>query len=574
MAKPLENLVQKYGVNSNSFLCLYPGHHYFYLDSPSGETGCITYVRTKTAWVGLSEPLAATEDRLRLLKAFAEEARLDGKAAVFLPVGDVFKDEAKKAGFRSLQIGSEPYFNLKFYPPPGKDWFDVSRSAKALLGKGFRVNSFSFSSCKREVKTEISEVLQEWVESRKMGELGFVNRVEPELLSDLKAHFYVENQGRIFAFLSAIPISPVDGWYFIDVIRRKETPAGCVELLMLQAMRMLKDQGFKCVSLGVSPLSREANLQVKAEEQPWHERLGTYFFDHFQWFYNFKSLFDFKKKFHPSEWRGAHVIHNFNRTDHRLLLVLMNLFVPQGGFLAVVQMIKRKTSPRILIREAKSWVSDFIILRANPKSVLIALARAPISCALVLVISLTFFGTAGAGLRLSSYWTEHGAYSAALFSGFSNLSLEQVAQIFVFPAFLHWNVTHIFFNLLTLVLFCMNLEIFLGSGILLMAYFAAVLFANPVTSLLMWIFFQATHFGFFREALNSLDVGASLGIWSCAGAWSYLLKNRMETWILFVISVICVSMLKGDLLQMNHIVAAAIGYAVAYAYFGRVRFST
>ena len=47
---------------------------------------------------------------------------------------------------------------------------------------------------------------------------------------------------------------------FDRVIRRTGTPAGSVELLLLEAMRLLRDDGAKWISLGVSPL---AKLEVK-----------------------------------------------------------------------------------------------------------------------------------------------------------------------------------------------------------------------------------------------------------------------------------------------------------------------
>jgi hypothetical protein len=68
-----------------------------------------------------------------------------------------------------------------------------------------------------------------------------------------------------------------------------------------------------------------------------------------------------------------------------------------------------------------------------------------------------------------------------------------------------------------------------------------------------------------------LDVGASLGIWSCAGAWSYFLKNRRLAWILFSITVLMIAYFEKDALQFNHIVAATLGYLGAKVYFKGIR---
>jgi membrane associated rhomboid family serine protease len=563
--KNVEQLLLKYGDNSNSFLALYPGYHYFYLDDPT--KGCIPYIQTKNAWVGLAEPLGEPEVQIEMMRAFAREAKLEGKGVVFLPVGKKFKNVAATDGFHSLQIGSEPYFNLDYYPVTGRDWLDVSHSAKALRAKNYSVKRFEFGTCGREVRLELKQILQEWIESRKIGELGFVNRVEPELLAEQKAHFYVKNQDRIWAFVSAIPIAPRKGWYFIDVIRRSDSPAGCVEFLMLEAMRQLKAEGAKCISLGVSPLARVQSPD-DIESKSFVARAQGFFFENFQWFYNFKSLFDFKNKFHPSEWQAAYLIHNFKETDYRLMRVLLDCFVPQGAVSAFFQMLTKRLNPMFIVHQGKEWVSDYVILRANPKGFKETVAAAPFSVLLLLSIAIIFLTTVESGLRLSPYWVAHGAFSFSLLSQVD--SFAKVLQIFLIPGFLHWNASHIFFNSVTLIFFGVTLEMFLGSQVFLSAYVLALLFSNIITGTILWCFAHLTGLQFFQEALTSLDVGASLGIWSCAGAWSYLLKTRRTAWILFITAVAVVASGKGDLLQTNHIVAAAIGYFVAQYSFGRI----
>jgi membrane associated rhomboid family serine protease len=565
MINSVEQLILKYGDNSNSFLALYSGYHYFYLGDPT--KGCIPYVRTKNAWVGLAEPLADPETQIEMMRAFGHEAKLDGKGVVFLPVGKRFKGVAEAEGFHSFQIGSEPYFNLDYYPLPGRDWLDVSHSAKALRAKNYVVNRFQFESCGREVHLELKHILQEWLESRKIGELGFVNRVEPELLSAQKAHFYVKNQDCIWAFVSAIPISPRKGWYFIDVIRRSDSPAGCVEFLMLEAMRQLKADGAKCISLGVSPLARVASTDP-FENTTWLARGQDFFFANFQWFYNFKSLFDFKNKFHPSEWQAAYLVHNFGEADYRLMRVLLDCFVPQGALSAFFQMLTKRLNPMFVVHQGKEWVSDYVILRANPRGAKETLIAAPLSLLVLASIAIIFLTTVEPGLKLSQYWITHGAFSFSLLGDVDSFS--KLLQIFLIPGFLHWNMSHIFFNSLTLVFFGVTLEMFLGSQTFLFAYFSALLFSNLITGFLLWAFAHLTGLQLFQEALGSLDVGASLGVWSCAGAWSYLLKTRRTAWILFIGAVAVVSSGKGDLLQVNHIVAAGIGYLVALGLFGKI----
>jgi membrane associated rhomboid family serine protease len=564
VSKLIEQLVAQYGVHSNSFLALYSGYHYFHLEDPS--LGCIAYIRTKKAWVGLAEPFASTENQILLLRAFEKEAEHDGKKVVLLPVGERFNQLAQQAGFRAFKIGSEPYFNLEHYPASGKSWLDVSHSAKALNSKGFQVKKFDFVSCSNEMRVELTQIQQEWLESRKTGELGFVNRVEPEFLSHLKAHFYIEWSGRIYAFLSAIPMNQGKAWYFIDIIRRRDTPAGCVEMLMMESMRLLKEEGAKHISLGVAPLATIAQ-PLKSHVPSNLEKKTQIFFENFQWFYNFRSLFEFKNKFHPSEWKVAYAMHSFEKTDYRLLEVLTECFMPRGVTFAVTQTLRRKLSPRSIVRQIKSWMTESVILRSNPKSPFDILFRAPWSLIVMMLFGLVFIGTLESDVP--SQWTHERAFS------FANMIVAGSAwrelQLLIVPAFLHWNLPHILFNAITLILFGTSLEIFFGSRFFLFSYFTAVLLANPITAFLIWMLSKVILSPWPVAGLESLDVGASLGIWSCAGAWSYFLKNRRLAWTLFSITVLMIAYFERDALQFNHIVAATLGYLGAKIYFKDIR---
>ena len=106
MPGPVEKLLRDFGKNSNSFLGLYPGYNYFYLDDPS--LGCIAYLRTRTAWMGVAEPLASPEHQVALLHAFAKEAKAAGKSAVLLPSSGSFREWRSRTGFVPSKSAPSP----------------------------------------------------------------------------------------------------------------------------------------------------------------------------------------------------------------------------------------------------------------------------------------------------------------------------------------------------------------------------------------------------------------------------------------------------------------------------------
>ena len=119
-----------------------------------------------------------------------------------------------------------------------------------------------------EKKAELDKLVEEWVGTRKMGLLSFLNRVEPWTLSQFKKYFYVELDGKILSFVSGVPIPPCRGWYLVDLFRKKDSPPGSTELLILESMRLLKKEGAKLVSLGCRAAFRLGARERGAESQP------------------------------------------------------------------------------------------------------------------------------------------------------------------------------------------------------------------------------------------------------------------------------------------------------------------
>ena len=202
--------------------------------------------------MGACDPLVSARRSARcLLKAFAAEARKLGKTAVILPVCRKTAGQARETGYSALMIGSEPYFDLPNYPPTGKTWSTLVTTAKTFQAKGPAVSEFKPEALSSAERAQYDAIVEEWFATRKMDALGFLNQVKPWDHASDKKYFCVELDGEKLAFVAAIPIWPTSGWYLIDVMRKDHPPAGSTELLMIEAMRLLKEQGALEISLGV-----------------------------------------------------------------------------------------------------------------------------------------------------------------------------------------------------------------------------------------------------------------------------------------------------------------------------------
>jgi membrane associated rhomboid family serine protease len=558
-AADVRELVRRFGQNSNSFMTLYPGFSYFTEGSHEDLRGAVAYVDTPSAWVGGAEPLTEPASQLALLRRFSDAASAEGKTAILLPVAEALARQAATLGFRSIMIGSEATFSLDRYPKTGRTWLDVVPTAKQLHSRGARVRELIAIS--EGLRHELDDIAREWLGSRKTSALGFLNQVDPWVYAEHKRYFSVELDGRVLAFIAAIPIWARGGWYLVDLIRRTETPAGTTELLLLQTMKLLKESGAIEVTLGVAPLSGLENRAkarwAERDRHPFLYRVLHFVYQHGDWFYNFKSLHLYKLKFEPTRSEPMFLIyHRANRKLGRLrlrdALGLSRAFLPRGMLRAswdgAIRMLTRFNLADAIARQ----IHPAVVVKSTPRSWPQLLGRVKFTLAILLINLGFYFVTTDSGgkidPRLEHYW----GYSWHSF-------LEDPIRALALSPFLHWDLIHLDFNLITLLLFTGTLEYVAGSWIASSSYLIPMILTNPVTSFLLERVLRWNSAPGHHSTSAIIDVGASLGVFGTLGALFWYLKRG--TWILSLISIAVLfqAAMSGNWLVLDHCVAIALG---------------
>ncbi len=546
--------VRKYGNHSNSFLTLYSGFQYF---TSENREGFIAFLNFPHSWVVAAEPLAAVEDHLEFLAEFSKAAAQLGKAVILIPVGENFARAASSIGFDAILIGTEPYFHLDRYPPSGKTWINVVPTANQLDTKGARVEEVSWADISAALREEIDKITQEWLGSRKMDPLGFLNRVEPWTLSEHKRYFYLSFNGKILVFLVAIPTWTRKSWYFIDLIRRSEIPAGATELLTLQAMKILRNSGADAISLGVSPLAGLDLVNDYPFAQKSRHPLAYWFLQKIfnqGIFYNFNSLFRYKIKFQPTHLSPAFLIFKspFEKLTRREVLNILQAFSQRGIVTAAFSGIWKIGANLSLSNFIKIQLRPSIVVRSAPQTWSKLLYRCRLTCVLILLQLGTFLLTTDSSGRILQEIYEKWGYSWAQL-------LQSPVHALLFSPFLHWNLVHLNFNLTCLFLFTGCLEYLAGTTIMAACYGIPMLLANPMTSLFtipLGLVSPLSH-----------DVGASLGIFGCAGALSWFFLRRR--WIIvgpLLAATFLSSLYSQDGLILNHLPAIFLGIITGYIF--------
>jgi phosphatidylglycerol lysyltransferase len=113
---------------------------------------------------------------------------------------------------------------------------------------------------------------------------------------------------KIEAFVTWVPIPARRGWALDLTRRRRDAPLGTMELLVVRSVEAARERGDAVVSLSLSALAKvdeadgaPAPAPAPAPETGGDEldRARAFLMQHLARFYDFKGLFQWKKKFDP-----------------------------------------------------------------------------------------------------------------------------------------------------------------------------------------------------------------------------------------------------------------------------------
>lgn len=527
-------LIQKYGTGSNSFLTLYEGYEEF-----RTSYGSIAYVNTPHAWVAATEPLCPPEHSLSVLNAFRDEAKKNGKEIFALPVTENFAQDAKAQGYATLMIGTEPVFELDHFFPDFKDF----HSAKHLGLSGAKVLSKSFSELTDRQKAECDTIFHEWLESRWMAPLSFLNEVSPWQQGIHKRYFILYYEGQCLGFLAAVPVWANQGWYFVDLLKRNDAPPGTAEIILLEAMRILKEEGTKWISLGLSPLS--GLEKISWADHPLLYKILNTVFHHGNVFYRFAPLFEFKKKLRPSSYPFRYLIGSPQALKPKGILSLLQAFVPGGILKMASSSVAMKLQVNGLLSLLPPWIRPDFIPRALPKSWTQVFRRSKLTLA-VAALSIAMSPFMGLKQTYGFSW--------------NHLKSSPLLTLLTAP-WLHENLPHLFTNLALMLGGMLFLELLVGTSLSFVTFLLGATLANPLTLGALKLVLKESSW------LSMTDVGASLGIFSCLGAFCFLLKGRTGLALLLNLLILISCLIGGNWMSLNHCFAFWIGFGFHRLYF-------
>jgi phosphatidylglycerol lysyltransferase len=325
-----------YGYNAHSLVSIAPGATAWTMP---GIDGAIIYGEFGRVWLAAGDPLAKPADIITLVKGFIMAATKAKRIAAFVPATEHFAREVIPLGLSAIKIGAAPYFDLATWNPRGNCAKKLRAGINQAARAGVRVELIN--TLDEKFRDEATALCLEWLKARPAATtFGWLLALDPFLHLERKKLFAARNtQRELVGLLAVSPIPFRNGWYLEDVLRKCDAPAGTADLLVVQTLKHLKEEGAVLATLGTSSLAKEGEDDLSTHDHPVIERALLSIFPRFNAFYNFEGLRKFKAKFVPSWWESEYaLIQHGAIVPGRVAYSLIRAIVPGG----LKQLLARK----------------------------------------------------------------------------------------------------------------------------------------------------------------------------------------------------------------------------------------
>ena len=298
----VSKLALHYGTNSISYFALGEDKTYFF--SASGKSA-ISYVLQGSTAVVAGDPIGPEEEMHDVIKQFVAFCNEQDWTIVFWQVRAEVATLYRSVGFKLLKIGEDAIVNPQNFTLKGGAMANVRSSAKRAEKDGVRVIFYRGKISDSEQLAQLEQISHQWLITKGGSEMGFsMGSFDPQGDDELLYALAVDQQNKVHAFVSFVPVYGRHGWG-LDLMRRAEQCApGTMELLLARSIEYMKSDGAQMVSLGLAPLSN-----TNAEDETF---LGTsidFLTDRFGNPSKNQSLYNFKKKFQPT-WESRYLVYS------------------------------------------------------------------------------------------------------------------------------------------------------------------------------------------------------------------------------------------------------------------------
>ncbi len=263
--------------------------------------GCIAFAQRrvfgKTINVTPTSPYCSPQNIAALAREFEASTN---NPALYLGVDAETCRALESDGYTFSQLGREFQTPLKDFKVEGKQ-MKYLRWAANLAKRGFEVREQPWPEVDQKRVLEISET---WRKQKRFSYRELAMLTRPPVFSDewQVRKFYCYLEGKLVGYVFFDPYfraGKVVG-YCANILRSdpKVRPHGFLDLVILEATKLFREEGLESVSLGMAPLY---NVQAEDGDISSVRKTARFIYNHGSFFYAFQALAYHKQRYRMQE---------------------------------------------------------------------------------------------------------------------------------------------------------------------------------------------------------------------------------------------------------------------------------
>jgi len=216
--------------------------------------GLIGFLPTYRCAVVLGDPICAPENKVALADAFATHCAVNNRSILYVAATSAMQGYARERGYGTMEFASMLIANPQNDPEKGHQGIHLRQHLNHTRRTGVIVREYlGGGSPDVLLEARAEAVCDQWLNARH-GLQIYLGR--PRLFEDRlgRRWFLAEQDCRIIGVLSMLRVSSIDGGSLINIVFSSPVaPPHTNELLVITALRALREEGVNTVCLGIGP---------------------------------------------------------------------------------------------------------------------------------------------------------------------------------------------------------------------------------------------------------------------------------------------------------------------------------
>jgi phosphatidylglycerol lysyltransferase len=319
----IRTIIDQYGCDPLDEFALLPDKTYWVSDD---QQSFVAYSLWRNFAVCLVGPVGPPGVWPAATREFLRFCRLQDWEPVFYPARAELRSVFTQCGPRGFKIGEDARLSIIDFDLKGNRFQNLrtARNKARKEGKTFRWYQPGDGAIDYGLEAQLKLLSDEWLKRKQGRQMTFdLGSFDLPKIREEGAAAVFTHEGKLEAFATWLPYRQGKG-RCLDLMRSYPEARGVMDFLIVESIDLFRDSNVEEVSLGNAPLAN-ADERLYGRE----EKAVRFLFERFNRYYGYKSLYEFKKKYHPV-WQGRYLGFQPNVNLLLVMMALIRVHLPEG----------------------------------------------------------------------------------------------------------------------------------------------------------------------------------------------------------------------------------------------------